>query len=81
MSDDLTLRIGNKLITGWDNIRVTRSIERLPSDFSLSLMDLYPGSDNQQWVNPGDPCVVNLGDDWLSPRSQGYGAEQVPGLS
>lgn len=43
MSDDLTLRIGNKLITGWDNIRVTRSIERLPSDFSLSLMDLYPG--------------------------------------
>lgn len=29
MSDDLTLRIGNKLITGWDNIRVTRSIERL----------------------------------------------------
>ncbi|HEN3351325.1 TPA: phage tail protein, partial [Yersinia enterocolitica] len=53
MSDDLTLRIGNKLITGWDNIRVTRSIERLPSDFSLSLMDLYPGSDNQQWVNPG----------------------------
>ncbi|EPR6544990.1 phage baseplate assembly protein [Yersinia enterocolitica] len=63
MSDDLTLRIGNKLITGWDNIRVTRSIERLPSDFSLSLMDLYPGSDNQQWVNPGDPCVVNLGDD------------------
>nr|WP_235897827.1 contractile injection system protein, VgrG/Pvc8 family [Yersinia alsatica] len=45
------------------NIRVTRSIERLPSDFSLSLMDLYPGSDNQQWVNPGDPCVVSLGDD------------------
>ncbi len=63
MSDDLTLSIDNKLITGWDNIRVTRSIERLPSDFSLSLMDLYPGSDNQQWVNPGDPCVVNLGDD------------------
>ncbi|WP_145547753.1 phage baseplate assembly protein [Yersinia massiliensis] len=63
MNDDLTLRIGNKLITGWDNIRVTRSIERLPSDFSLSLMDLYPGSDNQQWVNPGDACIVNLGDD------------------
>lgn len=46
-------------------IHVLRSDVWLPSDFSLSLMDLYPGSDNQQWVNPGDPCVVNLGDDMV----------------
>ncbi|EKN4696981.1 phage baseplate assembly protein [Yersinia ruckeri] len=63
MNDELTLKIGGKLISGWDQVRVTRSIERLPSDFDLSLMDLYPGSDNQQWVNPGDPCVVMLGQD------------------
>ncbi len=26
-------------------------------------MDRYPASGGQQWVNPGDPCVVKLGND------------------
>lgn len=63
MSDELTLTINNKIITGWDQLRVTRSIEKLPSDFDLSLMDYYPGSDEQQLVTPGDPCVVKIGAD------------------
>lgn len=63
MSDELTLEVGGRLISGWDQIRVTRSIQRLPSDFSLSLMDYYPGSDDKQLVAPGEPCVVRLGDD------------------
>lgn len=61
--DDLILEVNGREISGWDQIRVTRSIERLPSDFSLSLMDYYPGSGNQQLVKPGDPCVVKLGAD------------------
>lgn len=69
MSDELTLEVRGREISGWDQVRVTRSIEHLPSDFSLSLMDFYPGSDNQQLVNPGDPCVVRLGDD---PVVTGY---------
>ncbi|TKI02901.1 phage baseplate assembly protein [Martelella alba] len=63
MSDELTLTVNNKIISGWDRVRVTRGIERLPSDFELSLMDYYPGSDEQQLVKPGDPCVVKLGSD------------------
>ena len=63
MSDELTLQVAGKLISGWDQVRVTRSIERLPSDFSLSLMDEYPGSDEQQLVVEGDACVVRIGDD------------------
>lgn len=69
MSDELTLEVGGRSISGWDQIRVTRSIERLPSDFSLSLMDYYPGSDEKQLVTPGDPCVVRLGAD---PVVTGY---------
>ncbi|WP_049613607.1 phage baseplate assembly protein [Yersinia pekkanenii] len=63
MSDDLTLEVGGRAITGWSKIQITRGIEKLPSSFELSLMDRYPASEGQQWVNPGDPCVVKLGND------------------
>ncbi|WP_049605726.1 phage baseplate assembly protein [Yersinia massiliensis] len=63
MSDDLTLEVGGRAITGWSKVQVTQSIEKLPSSFELSLMDRYPASDSQQWVNPGDACVVKLGKD------------------
>lgn len=63
VSDDLTLEVGGRAITGWSKIQVTRSIEKLPSSFELSLMDRYPASEWQQWVNPGDTCVVKLGND------------------
>lgn len=33
MSDELTLEVGGREISGWDQVRVTRSIEHLPSDF------------------------------------------------
>lgn len=63
MDDELTLLIDNKEIKGWDDIRVTRGIERFPSDFVLSLMDYYPGTNSAQVVNPGHECVVKLGND------------------
>lgn len=63
MSDDLTLTINGKVLSGWDSVRVTRSIEHLPSDFELSLMDYYPGSDEKQLVKAGDACVVKIGSD------------------
>lgn len=63
MSDDLSLTINGKVLSGWDSVRVTRSIERLPSDFELSLMDYFPGSDDKQLVKPGDACVVKIGSD------------------
>lgn len=63
MTDDLTLTINGKVLSGWDATRVRRSIETLPSDFDLSLMDYYPGSNNKQEVKPGDACIVKIGED------------------
>ncbi|MDP8798324.1 contractile injection system protein, VgrG/Pvc8 family [Serratia marcescens] len=63
MKDELILTAGGKRISGWDSVRVTRGIERLPSDFDLSLMDYYPGNDEKQLVLPGDSCTVHLGND------------------
>ncbi|CAI1698669.1 Mu-like prophage tail protein gpP [Serratia fonticola] len=78
MIDELTLKVGNKLVQGWDDIRVTRGIERLPSDFDLSLMDYYPGSDGEELVRKGDPCQVMLGDDLVMT---GYIDRWNPALS
>ncbi|AHE72797.1 phage baseplate assembly protein [Enterobacter ludwigii] len=69
MSDELTLEVSGREISGWDQVRVTRSTEHLPSDFSLSLMDYYPGSGEKQLVTPGEACVVRLGND---PVVTGY---------
>ncbi|EPT4024151.1 phage baseplate assembly protein [Enterobacter roggenkampii] len=61
--DVVSLTVGGKIIEGWDSVRVTRGIERFPSDFDLGLMDYFPGSDNKQLVEEGMPCTVTIGDD------------------
>ncbi|AOM40486.1 phage baseplate assembly protein [Xenorhabdus hominickii] len=68
-ANELSLVIGGRVIHGWDSIRVTRGIERLPADFELMLMDYYPGSHEKQLVEAGQPCQVLLGDD---PVITGY---------
>ncbi|MEG0099403.1 MAG: phage tail protein [Citrobacter sp.] len=61
--DELSLEVAGRLISGWQRVRVTRGIERLPADFDITLMDYYPGSDEKQLIKEGDPCVVRLGND------------------
>lgn len=63
MTDELILTVGHRQISGWDAVRVTCGIERLPSDFTLSLMDYYPANPRQQLVVAGESCTVQLGND------------------
>ncbi|EPC5167961.1 phage tail protein [Salmonella enterica] len=78
MKDELLLKTGGRTIYGWQDISVTRGIERLPSSFDISFMDRYPASQLQQYVNPGDPCEVWLGDDRVLT---GYVDKWCPSLS
>ncbi|EGG3071015.1 phage tail protein [Salmonella enterica] len=78
MKDELLLKTGGRMISGWQDISVTRSIERLPSAFDIALMDRYPASQFMQWVNPGDPCEVWLGDD---RAITGYVDQWCPSIS
>ncbi|HEM6844597.1 TPA: phage tail protein [Providencia rettgeri] len=61
--NEVYLLINGKRIMGWDSIRITRGIERFPSDFELSLMDYYPATDEKQLVKAGDACEVLIGED------------------
>lgn len=81
MSDDqdvVTLTVGDKKIEGWDSVRVTRSIERFPSDFSLGLLDYYPGTHEKQLVVEGAPCEVHFGED---PVITGYVDNWEPAIT
>jgi prophage tail gpP-like protein len=63
MTDDLTITMGQIAITGWTDIRVTRGIERLPSDFSIGMTELYNGELAALGIAPGSACSVELGED------------------
>ncbi|MDE3022266.1 MAG: hypothetical protein KGI54_10435 [Pseudomonadota bacterium] len=52
-----------RAISGWTEIRVTRGIERVPSDFEIGLTELFPGEASEVVVQPGDPCRVMIGED------------------
>ena len=63
MSNELILLVGGRRLAGWTSIRVTRGIERLPSDFDIAMTERYPGQADDVAVKPGDACQVLLGSD------------------
>jgi prophage tail gpP-like protein len=63
MADDLTLIVGSNTLSGWTDIRVTRSIEACTGDFELGMTQLQPAELQAVTVQPGDACQVILGSD------------------
>ncbi len=67
--DELTLIIGDAMVSGWTSVRVTRGIERLPSDFEIQMTDLRGLVSPSTMaavgdaIKEGDPCRVMLGSD------------------
>jgi prophage tail gpP-like protein len=62
-SNDLTLVAGGRELSGWTSVRVSRGIERCPSDFDIEMTEKYPGQPFDITVQPGDECQVLIGDD------------------
>jgi len=88
MTDELKLVVGSGFsngliqasytISGWTEIRVTRGIERCPSDFEIGLTELYPDEASVMPVKPGDACQVLLGTDVVLT---GYIDRVIPSVS
>ena len=62
MIDDVILTVGGVSISGWQSVRVTRGVERIPSDFDISMTERYPDAD-EVTVSVGDTCLLTIGDD------------------
>ena len=80
MADDLTLVANGREIGGWQSIRVTRGIERMPSDFSVKMTERWPGETLGYFdvIQAGDAAVIHLGND---PVLTGYVDRFVPTYS
>ncbi len=61
-SNGVKVTAGNQLY-GWTSFRVTRGIERCPSDFEIALTEKYPGQAAAYVAQPGDQCQAFIGDD------------------
>ena len=63
MADDIQISVGGQTISGWTRVRVTRGIERVPSDFEIELTEYYTGDNSNVVIEPGSLCQVYLGGD------------------
>ena len=63
MTDDVSISVGGQTISGWTKVRVTRGIERMPSDFEIELTEYYSGDNSTVVISPGSLCKVFLGSD------------------
>jgi prophage tail gpP-like protein len=75
---DLTLTVNDQSISGWESIRVTRGVERCPSDFDILMSDVTPSDSDSVIVKPGDLCTVQIGDDLVIT---GYIDKYIPSIS
>jgi prophage tail gpP-like protein len=62
-SNDLKLVVGTSQLSGWTRVRVSRGVERCPSDFEIEMTEKYPGQPFDITVQPGDACQVMIGAD------------------
>lgn len=76
--NDVSVIAGGQVLSGWTDVRITRGIERLPSDYNLSMSDVTPGTLNAVVVKPGDAAQIKIGDDLVIT---GYVDRMVPGFS
>lgn len=77
MNDDLTLvlssaaggggvvNVSGRKIRGWKEIRITRGMERCPSDFEVAITELYPDDAKALVIQPGDSFRALLGEDLI----------------
>ena len=66
--DTLTLQVGGRRFLGWQEVRVTRGVERMPSDFDLRVTERNPDG-SKITIKPGDTCTVLIGN---NPVLTGY---------
>lgn len=62
-ADNVSIIVGSQAIAGWQRVRISRSIERIPSDFEIELTEAYPTSFDQVTILPGQACQVKIGPD------------------
>lgn len=75
--DEVVLVIEGREFGGWTDVRVTRGIERMPSDFQIGLTEIYPNLAQYMQIRPGQSFELWLG---KSLASTGYIDRVLPNI-
>ncbi len=79
-SNILYVIVNGQAYSGWTDVRVTRGVDRFPSEFEVTATELFPGEANQIFVKPGQPCQIKIGsDDVITGYIDRYSAGIEPG--
>jgi prophage tail gpP-like protein len=76
--EELSILVDGLLVSGWQDIRVTRGIERFPSDFQIMVTEKNSIPQVEPTFHPGSSCAVSLGSDVVLT---GYLDEVSPSIS
>lgn len=63
IDNTVTLTINGRTFGGWQSVRITRGIERCPSDFALQVTEKYPDQASAIDIQPFQSCQVRIGTD------------------
>ena len=75
---EVTITAAGQVVSGWQDIRITRGVERVPSDFAFKVTERYPGQPDIV-LQPFMPCVVRIGGDTvITGYVDRYGASIAP---
>ncbi len=55
---DVKLKINNSEYSGWESMRISRSIEQISGTFELTVSDKWPGIDSTREIKTGHACEV-----------------------
>ena len=67
--DTVTVVAGGVRVSGWQAVRITRGLTRVPNDFDVALTESFPTDAKDIVLKPGMPCQVLIGAD---PVITGY---------
>ena len=60
--NEVALLIGGQRFEGWQELRITRGVEIIPSSFDFEATQIYPGRLQPFSINPGAECQVSIGE-------------------
>lgn len=76
--DTVTLQVNQKEMTGWEAVRISRSLDRMPSDFDVAMSDRTPTNPAVLAIEAGMSCTVKIGKDIIM---QGWIDRVAPSFS
>jgi prophage tail gpP-like protein len=59
-NSDVTLTVNGADYGGWEEIRISRGMERIAGSFEFAVSERWPGQVRSRPIRPGDACSVQM---------------------